>query len=356
MIHPRDKKECGAADGAAALRPLPLRKNAARAGPKIARLPHDLHPEPGEAGRESGGAGGLGVPGPWTGNCLESAAFAPGRRTGRGLPIPASETEPCRGMPERGPFAFSIPSPLMSASRVSCGGRGGRVGAFLRPPTPPPGPFPGVSRRISRETTRIRPPRPDGAFRPRPFAGIPGNPRLSPGRPAVDYPALHCKDDPGSAGESPGNARVGSRETDLGQTRSLGRRWRRHRPGPSGSLALPAGDARRRLVMAHPRPARTRPNGSPSPFTHPAAYRTRPGCVLRIHKNHRNAVEPCLVLQDGVLRLSPGSGTWRGSFPRSRPEKPGRARSPSTLPALSDTTNDTTNDTISDTTNGTARP
>jgi hypothetical protein len=53
---------------------------------------------------------------------------------------------------ERGPFAFSIPSPLMSASRASCGRRGGRAGAFLRPP------------------------RPDGAFRPRPFAGIPGNP------------------------------------------------------------------------------------------------------------------------------------------------------------------------------------
>jgi len=179
------RKECGAADGAAALRPLPLRKNAARAGPKIARLPHDLHPEPGEARRESGGAGGLGVPGPWTGNCLESAAFAPGRRTGRGLPIPASETEPCRGMPKRGPFAFSIPSPLMSASRASCGGRGGRAGAFLRPPTPPPGPSPGVSRGIPGEATRIRPPRPDSAFRPRPFAGIPGNPRLSPDRPAA---------------------------------------------------------------------------------------------------------------------------------------------------------------------------
>jgi hypothetical protein len=186
------------------------------------------------------------------------------------------------------------------------------------------------------------------------------------------------------------------------------------RPKPSRNF-IPAGDARRRRVTAHPRPARTRPNGSPSPFTHPAAYRTRPGRVLRIRKNHRNAVEPCLVLQDGVLRLSPGSGTWRGSFPRSRPEKPGRARSsprspplviplmiplvmplmallgheaaapppasqpqrdpspgpirppdgtpgrpekpgrarsPSTLPTLSDTTNDT----ISDTTNGTARP
>jgi hypothetical protein len=99
-------------------------------------------------------------------------AFTPGRKTGRGPPIPAPETEafeelhPCgrcrpprggsssprRGMPERGPFAFSIPSPLMSASRASCGRRGGRAGAFLRPP------------------------RPDGAFRPRPFAGIPGNP------------------------------------------------------------------------------------------------------------------------------------------------------------------------------------
>jgi len=103
---------------------------------------------------------------------LRPQACARGRRTGRGPPIPAPETEafeefhPCercrpppggsssprRGMPERGPFAFSIPSPLMSASRASCGGRGGRAGAFLRPP------------------------RPDGAFRPRPFAGIPGNP------------------------------------------------------------------------------------------------------------------------------------------------------------------------------------
>jgi hypothetical protein len=81
---------------------------------------------------------------------LRPQAFTPGRRTGRGPPIPASETEafeglhPCgrcrpprggsslprRDMPERGPFAFSIPSPLMSASRVSCGGRGGRAGAF----------------------------------------------------------------------------------------------------------------------------------------------------------------------------------------------------------------------------------
>jgi hypothetical protein len=110
-----------------------------------------------------------------------------------------------------------------------------------------------------------------------------------------------------------------------------------------------------RRAAAHPRPARARPNGSPSPFTHPAAYRTCPGRVLRIRKNHRNAVEPCLVLQDGVLRLSPGSRTWRGSFPRSRPEKFGRARSPPPVHTLSDTTNDTTDDTISDTTNGTAR-
>jgi hypothetical protein len=89
---------------------------------------------------------------------LVATGFTPGRRTGRSPPIPAPETEafeelhPCgrcrpppggsssprRGMPERGPFAFSIPSPLMSASRASCGGRGGRAGAFLRPPTPPP--------------------------------------------------------------------------------------------------------------------------------------------------------------------------------------------------------------------------
>ena len=105
------------------------------------------------------------------------------------------------------------------------------------------------------------------------------------------------------------------------------------RPKPSRNF-IPAGDARRRRVTAHPRPARTRPNGSPSPFTHPAAYRTRPGRVLRIRKNPRNAVEPCLVLQDGVLRLSPGSGTWQGSFPRSRPEKPGRARSCPRSPPL----------------------
>jgi hypothetical protein len=137
--------------------------------------------------------------------------------------------------------------------------------------------------------------------------------------------------------------------------RRTGCRGRPPTPAPkAGALKEfhpPAGDARRRRVTAHPRPARARPNGSPSPFTHPAAYRTRPGRVLRIRKNHRNAVEPCLVLQDGVLRLSPGSRTWRGSFPRSRPEKSERARSFPPTPTLSDTTNDT----ISDTTNGAAR-
>jgi hypothetical protein len=180
---------------------------------------------------------------------------ARGRRTGRGPPIPAPETEafeelhPCgrcrpprggsssprRDMPERGPFAFSIPSPLMSASRVSCGGRGGRAGAFLRPPTPPPGPSPGVSRRISRETPRIRSPRPDG--------------RLDPGRPAVDSLALrgislgNGKDDPGSAGEFPGNtqaenARVGSRTKRPRAKRDpLGSGSQRHCSKPSGSLA-----------------------------------------------------------------------------------------------------------------------
>jgi len=88
---------------------------------------------------------------------LRPQAFTPSRRTGRGPPIPAPETEafeelhpgercrlprggsssPRRGTPERDPFAFSIPSPLMS-SRASCGGRGGGAGAFLRPPTPSP--------------------------------------------------------------------------------------------------------------------------------------------------------------------------------------------------------------------------
>jgi hypothetical protein len=182
-------------------------------------------------------------------------AFTPGRRTGRGPPIPAPETDafeelhPCgrcrpprggsssprRGMPERGPFAFSIPSPLMSASRASCGGRGGRAGAFLQPPTLPPGPSPGVSRRISRETPRIQPPRPDG--------------RLDPGGPAVDSLALrgiplgNGKDDPGSAGEFPGNtqaenARVGSRTKRPRAKRDpLGSGSQRHCSKPSGSLA-----------------------------------------------------------------------------------------------------------------------
>jgi hypothetical protein len=123
----------------------------------------------------------------------------------------------------------------MSASRVSCGGRGGRAGAFLRSPTPPPGPSPGGSQRISRETPRIRSPRPDG--------------RLDPGGPAVDSLALrgiplgNGKDDPGSAGEFPGNtqaenARVGSRTKRPRAKRDpLGSGSQRHRSKPSGSLA-----------------------------------------------------------------------------------------------------------------------
>lgn len=118
-------------------------------------------------------------------------AFTPGRRTGRGLPIPAPETEafeelhPCgrcrpprggsssprRDMPERGPFAFSIPSPLMSASRASCGGRRGRAGAFLRPPTPPPGPSPGVSRGIPGERPGSGLPAPTALSVPDPSPG-----------------------------------------------------------------------------------------------------------------------------------------------------------------------------------------
>jgi len=62
----------------------------------------------------------------------------------------------------------------------------------------------------------------------------------------------------------------------------------------------PAGDVHRRRVTAHPRPARARPNGSPSPFIYLAAYRTRPGRVPRIHPNHRNPVKPRLVNQNAT--------------------------------------------------------
>jgi hypothetical protein len=279
-------------------------------------------------------------------------AFTPGRRTGRGPPIPAPETDafeelhPCgrcrpprggsssprRGMPERGPFAFSIPSPLMSASRASCGGRGGRAGAFLQPPTLPPGPSPGVSRRISRETPRIQPPRPDG--------------RLDPGGPAVDSLALrgiplgNGKDDPGSAGEFPGNtqaenARVGSRTKRPRAKRDpLGSGSQSHCSKPSGSLArLPC------PPTFAPASTTARRGFCPRPFTAP----------------------PCR----GVWSPFSGSRARRGRFSRSRPEKPGRARSPLALrppalvaasPATNNTVNSTANSIANSIVNSTARP
>jgi len=295
-------------------------------------------------------------------------AFTPGRRTGRGPPIPAPETEafeelhPCgrcrpprggsssprRGMPEGGAFAFSIPSPLMSASRASCGGRGGRAGAFLQPPTLPPGPSPGGSRRISRETPRIQPTCPDG--------------RLDPGWPAVDSLALrgiplgNGKDDPGSAGEFPGNtqaenARVGSRTKRPRAKRDpLGSGSQRHRSKPSGSLArLPCP-----LTFA---PASTTANNTANTTANNTANTTaRRGFCPRPF-----TAPPCR----GVWSPFSGSRARRGRFSRSRPEKPGRARSSLALrppalvaasPATNNTVNSTANSIANSVVNSTARP
>jgi hypothetical protein len=210
-----------------------------------------------------GGAGGLGVPGPGTGNCLEGAAFAPcGHRLSpqAGGPAAVRRSLPRRPKPSRNfipagdagrraaahprlagtcpngaPSLFRSPPPSCRPLAPLAGGRGGRAGAFLRPPTPPPAHPRGFRGGSPGEATRIRPPRPDG--------------RLDPGRPAVDSLALrgiplgNGKDDPGSAGEFPGNtqaenARVGSRTKRPRAKRDpLGSGSQRHRSKPSGSLA-----------------------------------------------------------------------------------------------------------------------
>jgi len=222
--------------------------------------------KPGRAGCEGGGAGGPGAPGPGTGNCLEGAAFAPcGHRLSpqAGGPAAVRRSLPRRPKPSRNFIPAGDAGCRAAAHPRLAGARPNGAPSLFRSPPPscrPLAPLAGGAEGARAPSSGLRPrlrAHPRGfrggspGKRPgsglpaltagwtRPFAGIPGNPRLSPGRPAVDSPALHCKGDPGSAGESPGNARVGSRETDPGQARSLGRRWRRHHPGPPGSLARP---------------------------------------------------------------------------------------------------------------------
>jgi hypothetical protein len=230
-------------------------------------------PGPRKTGRAFGGAGGLGVPGPWTGGRPEGATFAPcghrfhprpedrprsadpcpGDRSLRGTSslraMPAAARRlilASQGHARTGPLRFFDPlPPHVGLSRLLRGGvegargRSAAYGPSRRrlPPASDPasGPIPGGSRRISREMPRIRPPCPDG--------------RLDPGRPAVDSLALrgiplgNGKDDPGSAGEFPGNtqaenARVGSRTKRPRAKRDpLGSGSRRHCSKPSGSLA-----------------------------------------------------------------------------------------------------------------------
>jgi hypothetical protein len=164
-------------------------------------------PGPRKTGRAFGGAGGLGVPGPWTGGRPEGAAFAPcGRRLApeaggpaavrRSLPqrskpsrnfIPAGDAgrraaahpRLAGACPNRAPSLFRSPPPSCRPLAPLAGGvEGARApSSGLRPclRAHPRG-FRGVSRGIPGEATRIWPPRLNGAFRPRPFAGIPGNP------------------------------------------------------------------------------------------------------------------------------------------------------------------------------------
>jgi hypothetical protein len=165
---------------------------------------------------------------------------------GRCRPPRGGSSSPRRGMPERGPFAFSIPSPLMSASRASCGGRGGRAGAFLRPPTPPPahprgfrGGFPGKQ----------------------PGSGLPA---LTAGWTRAGRPSIPwlCGEFLREMARMISDLRENSPETPRPKTPGLGR----GRSGP-GRSAIPWGQDRGAIAQSHrvpslaslaPRPSRPR--------------------------------------------------------------------------------------------------
>jgi hypothetical protein len=197
-------------------------------------------------------------------------AFTPGRRTGRGPPIPAPETEAFEGL-------------------HPCG--------RCRPP------------RGGSSSPRRGMPEPNGA--PSLFRSPPPSCRpLAPLAGGVEGARAPSSGLPAPTALSVPGPSPGSRETPV-------------EPGPAGRMF--------------------------PDFTVREIAKTIPDLLRNPQKR------PGQVEGNGVLRLSPGSRTWRGSFPRSRPEKFGRARSPPPVHTLSDTTNDTTDDTISDTTNGTAR-
>jgi hypothetical protein len=171
---------------------------------------------------------------------LRPQACARGRRTGRGPPIPAPETEafeelhPCGrcrpprggsssprgGMPERGPFAFSIPSPLMSASRAPCGRRGERPGPIRRLWT--------LTRAPSSDLpalTALSVPGPSPGSRETP---------VEPGPAGRMFPDFTGK----ISGKSQGQSRISGEFPRKRPGSGPGKQgWRRHRSGPSGSLA-----------------------------------------------------------------------------------------------------------------------
>jgi hypothetical protein len=307
-----------------------------------------------------GGAGGLGVPGPGTGGRPEGATFAPcGHRLSpqAGGPAAVRRSLPRRPKPSRNFIPAGDAGRRAAAHPRLAGACPNEAPSLFRSPPPscrPLAPLAGGVEGARAPSSGLRPclrAHPRGVRRGSP-GKRPGSSLPAPtagwtraGRPSIPW---LCGEFLWEMARMIPDLRENSPETPRPKTPGLGR----GRSGP-GRSAIPWGQDRSAIAQSHrvpslaslaPRPSRPRvllltlllAGLLPSPFYRP----------------------PCR----GVWSPFSGSRARRGRFSRSRPEKPGRARSPLALrpptrAAASDTTVYTTaNTTVYTTANTTVRP
>jgi len=315
-------------------------------------------PGPRKTGRAFGGAGGLGVPGPGTGGRPEDAAFAPcGHRLSpqAGGPAAVRRSLPRRPKPSRNFIPAGNAGRRAAAHPRLAGTCPNGVPSLFRSPPPscrPLAPLAGGAEGARAPSSGLRP-----CLRAHPRGVRGGSPGKRPGSslpaPTAGWTRAGRPSIPWLCGEflwemarAIPDLRENSPETPRPKTPGLGR----GRSGP-GRSAIPWGQGRSAIAQSHRVPSLA--SLAPQPSRPRALLLTilitlLLTILLTLLLGGASALAllpPPHAAGFGARFPDPGPGGAR--FSRSRPEKPGRARSPLALrpptrAAASDTTDNTT--------------